>query len=367
MNYSLNRSQDNATDSAEYHIDSTAKVEMLLLILVMMFIVIVNILTLITVAIHRVMWTVPNMYVVSLAIADLLTGFSIIYQLLPIFPDLKPKFDSNKFLCLFKHSTLFTLVSTSILNMILIAFDRWAYVTYPFVYERLSTIKRAVILIALAWVLGILIGTVPLYVNNWRHGCRFFEVLSMEYQIYGQGSFLVVSSIIIAACYLHIFHIVRKQKAAILRQRLLIANLNQTSLVPSPRISHSSPHLSHSKASVTSMREAKLAKLQNDFDLVKMFGLVFGVFFCCCSPALILGIVTYSTGKYKDATIYTIPIVVLNSGMNFIIYILRSSQFRQAVKATCFGCRHVVNEPVWAVMVSSPYTSSRTRVTCDSF
>ncbi|XP_041364141.1 alpha-1A adrenergic receptor-like [Gigantopelta aegis] len=340
----MNQSQDDAT---EYHIDSTAMVEMLLLFLVMMFIVIVNILTLITVAIHRIMWTVPNMYVVSLAMADLLTGFSIIYQLLPIFPELKPKFDSNKFLCLFKHSTLFTLVSTSILNMILIAFDRWAYVTYPFVYERLSTIKRAVMLIALSWVLGILIGTVPLYVNNWRRGCRFFEVLSMEYQIYGQGSFFVVSSIIIAACYLHIFHIVRKQKALILRQRLSIANLDHTSCVPKR-------HRSHSVWAVIPVGEMRLAKLHNDFDLVKTFSLVFGVFFCCCSPALILGIVTYTTGKYKDATIYTIPIVVLNSGMNFIIYVLRNSQFRQAVKATCFGCRHVVNEPGWAVMVTSP-------------
>ncbi|XP_041364148.1 adenosine receptor A3-like [Gigantopelta aegis] len=302
------------TNFTEYNDISVGDmVTMVFEVILMAFICTVNSLTLIVVSLNRSLWTVPNMYIISLAVADLLSGLSLAYQMVFHIPGIKLEFDQNKYLCLFRHVLFFVMLGASILNMVLIAIDRWACITFPFAYERLATIPKAGILIGLTWIFAIFLGSIPLYVNHWKTDvrCRFFKVLTMEYQTYTQGGFFVVCSIIIAACYAHIFHTANRERKAILHITM---------------ITHTLTH------------ERRRAKFKRDWELVVMFSVVFGVFFLCCTPAFIFIIITYTAGVSESVNSFTIPLLVMNSGMNFIIYVVKNSQFRRALKATCF-CR----------------------------
>ena len=283
-------------------------------VILMVFVCTVNALTLIVVCLNRNLWTVPNMYIISLGFADLLSGLSLVYQMVFHVPEVKAVFDQNKYLCLFRHVVFFIAVAASILNMVLIAVDRWACITYPFAYERLATIPKAGMLIACAWVTAILVGSVPLYNNKWEHDvrCRFFKVLTLEYQVYVQGTFFVVCSIIIAACYGHIFSIAKTEREAILHTIITTNTLTD---------------------------DTRMTKFKRDWELVVMFSVVFGVFFLCCVPAFIFIIVTYTAGVPETVNSFTIPLLMMNSGMNFIIYAVKNSQFRKAMKSTCLKCR----------------------------
>ena len=315
--------------------------ELIILVLLMLFICSVNMLTLVTVGYHRNMWTVPNMYVASLAMADFLTGLQVMYGMLPLFPSLKVVFDHDKMLCLWKHVTLFTAVTTSILNMDLIAIDRWAYITHPFAYTRLATVKKALIIIACTWFIGIFLGTVSLYVNKWNNDCRFFKVLDENYQVYVQGGLFCASTVVIAGCYLHIFRIVVKQRATILKQKKSVC------------LSIDATGKDGKKSN-----DRKMKKLRRDWNLIKMFGIMFGVFFCCVTPVMICGVLTYKLGILQGATSITVPLVILNSGMNFFIYVFRNRQFQLAVKATLSGCRKALGDSSWSLRDTSVTTGA---------
>ncbi|XP_041364143.1 histamine H2 receptor-like [Gigantopelta aegis] len=283
-------------------------------LILMAFICTVNTLTLVTVSLNQNLWNVPNMYVISLAVADFLTGLSLAYQVVFHVPEIKSVFDQFKYLCLFKHVVFFTTHATSVSNMVLIALDRWACITFPFEYERLATIPKARILIAFAWIIATIIGSMPLYINKWEQNirCRFFKVLTMEYQIYILGGYLTVCSIIIAACYGHIFRIAKREREAILRVTVI---------------------------SAAQTDGARMAKFKRDWELVVMFGVVFGVFFLCTAPAFIFVTIAYTVGVSETVNSFTVPLLMMNSGMNFIIYVVKNSQFRTALKATCLRRR----------------------------
>ncbi|XP_041364153.1 adenosine receptor A2a-like [Gigantopelta aegis] len=306
-----------SANSTEYSISVSDMMQVLFEVILMVFICTVNTLTLIVVCLNRNLWTIHNMYIISLAVADLLTGLSLAYQIVFHIPEIKALLDQNKYLCLCRHVVFFIMIMASVTNMVLIAVDRWACIAYPFKYEHLATIPKAGVLIAISWIIGIILGAVPLFLNNWdlRYGCLFFKVLTMEYQVYCQGGTFLLCSIIIAACYCRIFCIAKRQRNSI--------NTITT-------------------ASNVGTSERRMTKLKKDSELVMMFCVVFVVFFLCSAPAFIFVVVSYTAGVSKSVNSFTVPIITINSGMNFFIYVVKNLQFRAALKATCSNCRTTV-------------------------
>ncbi|XP_050392580.1 adenosine receptor A3 [Patella vulgata] len=265
-----------------------------------------NVLTIIAVLRTPVLQTVPNMYVTSLAVADLLAGAVLPLQILIFIPSAKHIVNDIKYLCLFRHVTFFVSVSMSVASMMAIAVDRALYISYPLRYEQLPTTQRTWMVIVCMWIFSLLIGTMPLYYNNWEPciECSIFRVLKMEYQVYIQTSLFVGSCILTACCYGSILRIARRQQRHILKQ--------------------------------TASQSSK-PQLAKDLKLVKLFVLVFGVFFICYLPAVI-SVAAGHLGVYvpQMVTNITVPILVLNSGMNFVVYAVKNKDFRRAfVKMIC--------------------------------
>ncbi|XP_041364140.1 adenosine receptor A3-like [Gigantopelta aegis] len=288
----------------------------------MVFICSGNLLTILTVWLTPSLRTVSNMYVVSLAVADLLTGLNIPLQIGIFIPSVRRAIDASKYLCLCRHVLFFVSIENSILCMTLIALDWWLYIVSPFYYLRIATSSKARLVVVCSWIVSVWAGTMPLYVNKWTVGvdCKLLNVLTKEYQLYLQGGGFVLCSLTIGFCYGHIFVVARKY--------LKKVNGFQASAVN--RKSRSSNDI-----------------LRSDIKMVKMFILVFGAFFFCWFPTILCLSIGYTYGVSYTILNYVIPVGILNSGLNFFIYVIRNRQFREALEKMVRKWRSVLEpDPV---------------------
>ncbi|XP_071106599.1 melatonin receptor type 1B-B-like [Haliotis cracherodii] len=248
--------------------------------------------------------TVPNMYVVSLAVADLLAGVMSLYQCVKYLPNMQKIFDCYKFMCLTRHMLLVTSLVASVLTMVVLAVDRLIYVKFCLHYDRMITPRRALVTLGTAWGLAILGGTVSLYHNTWESAshCTMFQVFTVYLQLYLFVPCFVVCCTIIACCYCYIGSISYRHRRDIVRQEQ----------IRTPDI-HTS-------------------RLRQGWPLIQMFILVFGTFMMCWTPCMVALALGYTVGISIDVMNFLIPLAVANCGMNFVIYALKNSDFRRAFK-----------------------------------
>lgn len=110
--------------------------------------------------------TLPNMYVMSLAAADLLVGLLMPVLALFFLAPIKNAFNNAKYACLLLFAGLYASCLCSAINMALIATDRYIFITRPFWYERVVTRDVVRGVVAVCWSLAVLMGSVPLYANR---------------------------------------------------------------------------------------------------------------------------------------------------------------------------------------------------------
>lgn len=139
-------------------------IEILLLtiptVIIMLFTIIGNILVIVSVFTYRPLKNVANMYMVSLAIADITVSvfvmpFNVIYTI-------RGKWDFGLFFC--KGWLTFDILccTASILNLCAIAIDRYQAIHDPINYARKRTMNRVMFGIIAVWILSALIAMPPL-------------------------------------------------------------------------------------------------------------------------------------------------------------------------------------------------------------
>ncbi|XP_023335304.1 histamine H1 receptor [Eurytemora carolleeae] len=153
---------------------------------------------------ERRLQTVSNMFIMSLAIADLIVGTehkNIISGLIviPISATafiLGPEWHFGRAVCQVFLSIDYTASTASIFNLFILSLDRYWSITSPLRYLRQRTKKRALIMIGLAW-LGSATWFVP--VLGWHHflysGTRQTEENECETEFVGSVPFKVLSAI----------------------------------------------------------------------------------------------------------------------------------------------------------------------------
>ncbi|XP_067671422.1 adenosine receptor A3-like [Haliotis asinina] len=264
-----------------------------------------NILTILAVKRTPRLHTVPNMYVVSLAVADLIVGLVLPFYAMKMFPGLENLYNENKYLCLSHPVLLIVSAGSSIVSMVLISVDRLIYIVCPLRYEHIATARRARIIIGTTWCICIFYGTLPLYYNTWSREkpCELFNILHMEYQLYGQVTIFCGCCVVAGACYGYIFKISYHHRKAM---------------------------LDVTRQSFDTDTRAVVSTFKREWPMIKMFVLVFGVFFVCWCPAIV-GIVLGTTVGIKVTTMNLLVLFcMLNSGMNVIIYGVKNQDFRRA-------------------------------------
>ncbi|KPP66819.1 histamine H1 receptor-like [Scleropages formosus] len=173
-NYSKDAGENESVTVARTHPNSTVSFGVqinnvllgLLLGTASLLTVIMNVLVLYAVKKERTLHTVGNLYIVSLSMADLVVGATVMP--LNLIYLLEDKWKLGRILCQFWLVMDYVASTASIFSLFILCLDRYRSVRHPLRYLQYRTRGRAILMIAGAWLLS-LTWIVPIL------GWRFFS------------------------------------------------------------------------------------------------------------------------------------------------------------------------------------------------
>lgn len=140
---------------------------------------------LVLVAIHKIraLRDITGIFVGNLALADLIIGITLPFQVLFFFyPDLA----KNKYVCMSRFLIVSFSCNASIFSLTCTVVDRYVAIVYPLRYPDIMTKTSAFVMVAAIWILDIALTIVPfLGVNQWGSSpfCIYPLVISWEYRL----------------------------------------------------------------------------------------------------------------------------------------------------------------------------------------
>lgn len=129
---------------------------------------------------RRLRSVVSNLFILSLAISDLVVGLTIPYHLAFYVVGMMSE---SHFICIMKFFLNIVACCVSVWNLIAIAVDRYVAIVYPLHYSRWITRRVAITVIAIGWLSGAIIAVIPVFWNNYAtsNECEFDEILPPWY------------------------------------------------------------------------------------------------------------------------------------------------------------------------------------------
>lgn len=272
--------------------------------------------------INRRLRTVTNMFIASLAVADLMVGIVVAPSVALTFLGLPENFYG----CVFLNSLVILLTQGSIFGLLAIAIERFIAIKSPFTYIEHFTHKTAMIIITISWMAAILIGLIPLFGWNLGHKvpftCSFTSVIDMKFMVYFNFfACILLPLFIMFGFYSYIFKIIRQQMKHMVGQHLM----------------------------KTVRGHHRTRRFLRDIKAAKSLAIVIILFAVCWLPVHILNTLTLLCPENCSAPyellLATIILSHANSAVNPFLYAYGNSKFRTTFK-NIFGCRKM-----------SPYTS----------
>ncbi|XP_062391747.1 melatonin receptor type 1B-B [Sardina pilchardus] len=170
-----------------------------------------NLLVIISVCRNRKLRNAGNVFVVSLAFADLVVAFYpyplVLYA---IFHDGWSLGDTQ---CKVSGFLMGLSVIGSIFNITAIAINRYCYICHSFAYGRLYSCRNTLLLVALVWALTVLAILPNLFVGSLQYdprvySCTFAQTASASYTIAVVVVHFLVPIAVVTFCYLRIWILV---------------------------------------------------------------------------------------------------------------------------------------------------------------
>lgn len=235
----MDNASDNATALVEesvWYITSTS----IAMILLAICTIVGNIFVIHAVFSNKALRIVPNFFIVSLAIADMLV--SILVMPFHISTNITGTWIFGQVVCQIWLTSDVFLCTASILNLCVIALDRYWAIHDPIKYAQKRTIKRVLIMIGISWTLSGLISIPPIFgwggedsENVYDHSVRSCTLSSDKgYVLYSAcGSFyipLAVMTFVYAHIYIATQRRLRQRTQAVNKTKL--AMMNSSTLKP---------------------------------------------------------------------------------------------------------------------------------------
>ena len=230
MNYTLENQL--AEMLKEFQSRSQAKSALVLglYVLILLLLFLGNSLTLLVMLLNRRMRTIPNMFVASLAVSDVLLGLcSLVPFGIPVLVTSHWLFNDTA--CQFQGYVSIILVLASIHTLVLMAVNRYYKIVKPAKYQRYFTKKKTLIMILVSWFSSfcaplphVLSGTKIVF-----HPAKFFCYFVIEKRAflhYGSPLYIGVPTCVIIYCYLRIFSTVRNHNRNVHPPNNLISSVN---------------------------------------------------------------------------------------------------------------------------------------------